>query len=89
MQLTSSGHETADVIPDFEITAISEAVVAANQVSALVVALEMSEQVKGVSGDVRRVLSRWQKEMRMMGFPERPHLLMQVLRIGLRDFHEK
>ena len=57
--------------------------------SELVVALEMSEQVKGVSGDVQRVLSRWQKEMKMMDIPQRPHLLMQVLRIGLQNLHDQ
>ena len=86
--MTSRGHKSADV-PDFEIIAVSEAVESANLVSEFVAALEMSEQVEGVSGDVRRVLSRWQTEMRMMGIPQRPHLLMQVLRIGLRDLHYK
>ena len=90
VQLTSCtcGGETAEV-SDLEITAIVEAVESANAVGDLVVALEMSEQVEGIGGDARRVLSRWQKEMRMMRIPARPHLLMQVLRIGLRSLHLK
>lgn len=87
-ELARSVAETEEKITDFEIGAIAQAL-DGNKVTELVVALEMSEQAGGAEGNPRVLLSRWQKEMVLMGIPARPHLLMQLQRIGMKDLHAK
>ena len=55
----------------------------------LVDALEMSEQIEDIRGDAGHILSRWLDEMRRMGIPARPHLLMQIWRINLPALYHK
>ena len=74
-------------ICDLEIDIVAKEVQAAGKVSELTEVLEMTELTRGSGGDPRVILTRWKKEM--MGIPTRPHLLMQLRRIGLEDLHAK
>ena len=49
----------------------------------------MTELTSGAGGDPRVILTRWQREMMEQGIPIRPHLLMQLRKIGMENLHAK
>ena len=76
-------------ISDLELHVIADEVGAANKVSEMVEALEMPEEAGGADKNPRQLLSRWQKEMGLMGIPARTYLMTQLLRIEMKDLHER
>lgn len=85
-QLANWNQETEAIILDFEVDAVAAGVEAADKMSELVEALEMFGS-KGI--DASRLLVRWQNEMSSMSIPARPHLLIQLMRIGMEELHDK
>jgi glycerate-2-kinase len=62
---------------------------AANKVTELVEALEMTEQIRGDEMEVSCILTRWRREMESMGVPARTHLMIQLLKIKMEVLHDR
>ena len=66
---------------------VAEEVERCGKVSQLRKALERSDDPETTSAQV--LLDRWQKEMKSMGNPPRPHLMYLLARLGMRGLHSK
>ena len=47
-------------------------------------ALEMSDDMEDINGDARTLIIRWQKEMKLLKSPIRPHLMYHLTKIGMK-----
>ena len=56
---------------------------------ALAEALEMSEHLDDLQGDVKILLERWKKEMSSMSIPARPSLMHTLASIGMHKLQRK
>ena len=56
---------------------------------ALAEALEMSEHLEDLQGDVKILLERWQKEMSSMSIQARPSLMDHLASIGMQNLQRK
>ena len=72
-----------------EIELIAAAVKESNKVEDLAAALEMSDCLEDVNGDVGILLQRWEERFDLTNTPKRSHLLYHLARIGMQGLHEK
>ncbi len=81
MQDSEVGHD----ITDYELHEIATEVERAGKIAEMCEALEKP----AANVDARTLLGRWQKEMKSMGAPPRPHLMYHLARMGMKDLHAK
>ena len=82
-QDTQSEHD----IPTHEMLEVANEIEQCGKVYELRKALERSDDPESTSAQV--LLDRWQKEMKSMGNPPRPHLMYHLARMGLKELHTK
>ena len=88
VQFTESDVESK--IKDHEIDAIALEISKAKKGVEMMKALEMENFAKNIApGDTKRLLQRWQKEVTHMGIPARQLLMIQLIRIDLKDLYDK
>ena len=78
-----------DAIPNYEITAIADAIEESKKLEELAEALQVSQLLGDANGDARSLLVLWQKETESSSTSSRTCLLYHLARLGMQDLHKK
>ena len=79
----------ANLIPDYEIQAIAEAIEDYDKVEELAEALYMNYYLDKSKQNAKTLLELWQKEMESSAVSPRPYLIYHLARLGMQDLHKK